>query len=80
MTIEEWVEADLARARRRVWMRRLGSLLTDAPGFGRMIRFEEARENPGAFGGAHIGWSVVCSEDVMGSIDRRPGLDTRLPR
>ncbi len=52
MSLEEQVEADFARARRRALLRRLGARLRKGRGSDRLPCFEDARRRVSARGGA----------------------------
>ena len=75
MSIEEQVEVDFARARRKGWVRRLLFRLTKGPGSGRMSCFAEVRGRMGAAGGVRVGRRDVRSEDIVGSVGRCSEFD-----
>ncbi len=75
MSIEEQVEADFVRARRKAWLRRLLSHLTKSPASGRLPCFVEVRERLGAAGGVRVGRRVVRSEEIVGSVGRCSEFD-----
>ncbi len=70
MSIEEQVEADFVRARRRARLRRLLSHLTGSPASGRLACFAEAGGRLGVAGGVRVGRRDVRSEDIVGSVGR----------
>lgn len=55
MNIDEQVEADFARARRKATLRRLATRLRRNPTSGQLPCFEETRRKPGAVGGQQGG-------------------------
>ncbi len=75
MSIEEQVEADFVRARRKAWPWRLLSHLTKSPASGRPSCFVEVRERLGAAGGVRVGRRVVRSEEIVGSVGRCSEFD-----
>lgn len=75
MSLEEQVEADFARARRRALLRRLGARLRKDRGSDRLPCFEDARRRVSARGGARLERRVVRSEDVVGSVGRCSDFD-----
>ncbi len=70
MSIEEQVQADFVRARRRARLRRLLSHLTGSPASGRPASFAEAGERLAVAGGVRVGRRDVRSEDIVGSVGR----------
>ena len=75
MSLEEQVDADFARARRRALVRRLGARLRNDRGPGRLLCFEEIRRGLGAASGIYLGRRVVRSTDVVGSVGRCSEFD-----
>lgn len=75
MSIEEQVEVDFVRARRKAWLRRLLSRVTMGPDSGRMTCFAEIRGRMGAAGGVRVGRRDVRSEDIVGSVGRCSEFD-----
>lgn len=70
MSIDEQVDADFARARRKATLRRLASRLRRYPASGRLSCFEEVRRRQGAVGGLRLGRSTVRLSDIVGSVGR----------
>jgi len=70
MSIEEQVDADFARARRKATLRRLATRLRREPTSGRLSCFEEVRRKLGAVGGLSLGRSTVRLSDIVGSVGR----------
>lgn len=75
MRIEEQVDADFARARRRALLRRLVTHLRNGRGSGRLLCFEDAERRVGARGVTRLGSRVVRLEDVVGSVGRCSEFD-----
>ena len=69
MSVEEQVDADFSRARRRATLRKLAARLRRDPTFERLSCFEEVRRR-GAVGGLRRGRSVVRLSDIVGSVGR----------
>lgn len=70
MSVEEQVDADFSRARRRATLRKLAAHLRRDPTSGRLSCFEEVRRKLGAVGGLRWGRSVVRLSDIVGSVGR----------
>lgn len=76
MSIEEQVDADFARARRKATLRRLTTrLLRRDPTSGGLFCFEEVRRRLGATGGIPRGRSVVSLTSIVGSVGRCSQFD-----
>jgi hypothetical protein len=70
ISIDEPVDADFARARRKATLRRLASRLRREPTSGRLSCFEEVRRKLGAVGGLYRGRSAIRLSDIVGSVGR----------
>jgi hypothetical protein len=70
MSVEEQVDADFSRARRRATLRKLAARLRRDPTSERLSCFEEVRRRLGAAGGLRRGRSVVRLSDIVGSVGR----------
>ncbi len=75
MSVEEQVDADFSRARRRATLRKLATRLRRDPTSGRLSCFEEVRRRLGAVGGLRRGRSVVRLADIVGSVGRCSEFD-----
>ena len=70
MRLEEQVDADFGRARRRAVLRRLAARLRGVAAPGESNCFGEARKRAGAVGGLQLGLRAVRSTDIAGSVGR----------
>lgn len=70
MNLEEQVNADFGRARRKALLRRLSARLRRCPVPERLPCFEEVRRKLGALGGLRRGRNVVRLSDIVGSVGR----------
>lgn len=68
MDIEEQVDADFTRARRRAFVRRMGGRLRGDPTSARLLSFEETRKALGAYNRVRLGMRVVPVEKIVGSV------------
>ena len=75
MNLEERVDADFVRARRRSSYRRLRTRLLNGRALDRLPCFDDARRRLGARGGVYRGLRVVRSTDVVGSVGRCSEFD-----
>ena len=75
MNLEEQVDADFGRARRRAFLRRLVSRVRGGPAHERLPCFEEAKRKLGLTGGLRLGRRVVRSTDIVGSVGRCSDFD-----
>ena len=76
MSIEEQVDVDFIRARRRAFLRRVRARLRrDAPS-ATMASFEEASRKLGGHGGVRLGRMVVRMDHVVGSVGRSKQFDS----
>ena len=70
MSLEEQVDADFTRARRKALLRRIGARLRRDAASAGLLRFEEVRKVPGAVGGVHRGRRTVPLGQIAGSVGR----------
>jgi N-acetylglutamate synthase-like GNAT family acetyltransferase len=70
MTIEEQVDADFGRARRRALLRRVRARLRSDLASDRLLCFEEVSKTLGALNRVHLGGTVVRVEEIVGSVGR----------
>jgi hypothetical protein len=74
--IEEEVDADFTRARRRSFVRRVGARLRGDPSSTRsLLSFEEVRKALGAPNRVRLGPRVVPVERIVGSVGRHRDFD-----
>jgi hypothetical protein len=70
MSIEEQVDADFARARRRALLRRLRARLRSDLASDRLLCFEEFSKTLGALNRVRLGQRVVRVDEIVGSVGR----------
>jgi hypothetical protein len=75
MSLEEQVDVDFTRARRRALFRRLMARLRNGPASDRLPCFEDLRQELGAVGGIRVGRRVVRVEQIAGSVGRSSEFD-----
>jgi hypothetical protein len=75
MSLEEQVDVDFTRARRRALFRRLIARLRKDPTSGRLLCFDEVRQKLSAVGRIRLGRRVVRVEQIAGSVGRCSEFD-----
>ena len=75
MSLEEQVDADFGRARRKAVLGGLRSRLRGDTTSGRLSCFEDVRKELGAAGGVRLGLRTVRSTDIVGSAGRCEEFD-----
>ena len=75
MRLEEQVERDFERARRRSLVGRLAARLRGDPGRGRLPAFEPVRRATGAESRIHLGLRTVEVSRIVGSVGRSGEFD-----
>jgi hypothetical protein len=76
MSLEEQVDADFTRARRKGFLRRLvGRLRRGLAYHERLPCFEEVKRKLGAAGGLRLGRRTVRATDIVGSVGRCSEFD-----
>jgi hypothetical protein len=75
MSVEEQVDADFSRARRRAFLRRISARLRKSPIPNRLLCFEEVRRKLGVAGGVRRGRRTVRLTDIVGSVSRCSEFD-----
>ena len=75
MSIEEQVDADFRRARRRAFLRRARARLRKDGASERLLCFDEVRRVPGAVGGVYRGNRTVPVGQIAGSVGRCSQFD-----
>ncbi len=75
MNLEEQVDADFSRARRRALLRRMRSRLQRDNASNRLLCFDELRKIPGALGRIYRGMRTVPVAQIGGSVGRCSEFD-----
>ncbi len=75
MSLEEQVDKDFERARRRSLVGRVAARLRGDPGRGRLPAFEPVRRATGAENRVHLGRRVVEVSRIVGSVGRSGEFD-----
>jgi len=70
MSIQEQVDADFDRARRRAFLRGVRARLRSDLASDRLLCFEEVSKTLGALNRVHLGRTVVWVEEIAGSVGR----------
>ena len=76
MSIEEQVDVDFIRARRRAFLRRVRARLRKDHPSVTMVSFEEASRKLGGQGGVRLGRRVVRMDRIVGSVGRSGQFDS----
>jgi hypothetical protein len=80
MNLEEQVDFDFSRARRKAILRRMQARIFGDPASTRMRSFEDLNNKLGAFNRVRLGRRVVAVEKIVGSVGRFRDFDrTFLP-
>jgi hypothetical protein len=74
-SLEEQVDKDFSRARRRAFLRRISARLRKDPIPNRLLCFEEVRRKLGVAGGVRRERSTVRLTDIVGSVSRCSEFD-----
>jgi hypothetical protein len=75
MSLEEQVDKDFSRARRRALLRRIGALLQSDSASGVLLDFDDVRMSSGAIGRIYRGMRTVPVAQIVGSVGRRSEFD-----
>jgi hypothetical protein len=75
ISIEEQVDADFARARRRAFLRRVGARLRGGSTAPHLASFEEIRTTLEAYNKVRLGRRTVLVERIVGSVGRYEDFD-----
>ena len=75
MNLEEQVDSDFSRARRRALLRRMRARLMNDPDSNRLFSFDEVRKALGADNRIYLGRRVVPVEKIVGSVGRYSDFD-----
>jgi hypothetical protein len=76
MSVEEQVDIDFIRARRRAFLRRVRARLRRGSPSLAMVSFEEASRKLGGQGGVRLGRRVVRMDRIVGSVGRGGQFDS----
>ena len=80
MNLEEQVDRDFTRARRRDALRRMRARLRNDLASNRLLPFDEVKGSLGAFSQGYLGMKIVPVEKIVGSVNRYSDFDrTFLP-
>ena len=75
MQSNDQADLDFSRARRRAFLRRVGSYLRRDPASNRLLSFEEVRNTLGVQGQVYIGMRTVEVDKIVGSVGRHRDFD-----
>jgi len=75
MNLEEQVDRDFGRARRKAFLRRIGARLRNDPASGRLLSFDEVRRGLAADNRVYLGRRVVEVAKIVGSVGRYREFD-----
>jgi hypothetical protein len=75
MSLEEQVDRDFSRARRRALLRRIGARLQRDSASGALLCFDDLRKIPGAMGRIYRGMRTVPVAQIGGSVGRCSEFD-----
>ncbi len=75
MNMSEQVDADFSKARRKAFLRRIGSYLRNDPNSNRLLSFDEVKKALGAVDQVYLGMRTVPVEKVVGSVGRHRDFD-----
>ena len=80
MNLEEQVDRDFTRARRRAYLHRMKARLRKDLACNRLLSFDEVKGSLGAFNQVYLGVRVVPVKKIVGSLNRYGDFDrTFLP-
>ena len=75
MSLEEQVDVEFTRARRRAFFRRLMARLRNGPASNELLCFEDLRRKLGVVGGVRVGRREIRVEQIVGSVGRSSEFD-----
>ena len=75
MSLEEQVDSDFIRARRRALLRRVIARFHKDPTHNRLLSFDEVREASLADNRTYLGTKIVEAEKIVGSVGRQSDFD-----
>jgi hypothetical protein len=75
MDLNEQVDSDFARARRRAFLRRVVARLRNGPVSDELLSFDEVRRALLANNRIHLGTNIVEVEKIVGTVGRRRDFD-----
>ncbi len=73
--MSEQVDADFSKARRKAFLRRIGSYLRNDPDSNRLLSFEEVKKALGAVQQVYVGKRTVELDEIVGSVGRHRDFD-----
>lgn len=73
--MNEQVDADFSRARRKAFLRRIRSYLRNDPGSNKLLSFEEVKKSLGAVNQVYLGMRTVELDKIAGSVGRHRDFD-----
>ncbi len=75
MSLEEQVDSDFIRARRRALLRRVGARFHKGPTHSWLLSFDEVREASLADNRTYLGTKIVEAEKIVGSVGRQSDFE-----
>jgi hypothetical protein len=75
MDLNEQVDSDFTRARRRAFLRRVVTRLRNGPASNQLLSFDEVRRALLANNRNHLGTKVIEVEKIVGTVGRRKDFD-----
>ena len=73
--MSEQVDADFSKARRKAFLRRIGSYLRNDPGSNQLLSFDEVKKALGAVHQVYLGMRTVKLDKIIGSVGRHRDFD-----
>ena len=75
MNMNEQVDADFSKARRKAFLRRVGAYLRKDPGSNQLLSFDEVKKALGAVHQVYLGMRTVKLDQIVGSVGRHRDFD-----
>jgi hypothetical protein len=75
MDLNQRVDKDFSRARRRAFLKRVGAYLRKDPASNRLLSFDEVKSALGAVEQTYLGMRTVPVEELVGSVGRHRDFD-----
>lgn len=75
MDLNEQVDKDFSRARRRAFLKRVGAYLRKDPASNRLLSFDEVKSALGTLEQTYLGIRTVPVEEIVGSVGRHRDFD-----
>jgi hypothetical protein len=73
--MRDQVNADFSKARRKAFLRRIGSYLRNDPDSNRLLSFDEVKKTLGTFKQTYLGVRTVELDKIVGSVGRHRDFD-----